>query len=219
MSKFSFKKDINNDNIEIAESDLKIEDLFTDTETLLEYYEKEDWKGACDKVKIFKMPNFNDIEQILRKYKKINSVSNINDLTVDGIVSKRNEVRNAINTVIEIKDKWNDYRKIWKEFEFILKQMYSRTKDSLIVTNEIKELKNDNLRQSEVNVQLKDLVKTLDKLELVMMRFKQIEDEIKETLLYLQDVKDEISRNQSAVQLALDTGEIDKVYWNKPKDD
>ena len=218
MSKFSFKKDVNEDNIEIAESDLKVEDLIVDTETLLEYYEREDWKGACEKIKKFKMPNFNDIEQILRKYKKIVSTSNINDLTVDKIVTKRYEIRNGINTVIEIKDRWNDYRKIWKEYEFILKQLFSRTKDSLMITEDVKGLKNDNLRQSEINFQLKDLVKTLDKLELVMMRFKQIEDEIKETMLYLQDVKDETSRNQTAVQLALDTGEIDRMYWNKKED-
>jgi hypothetical protein len=218
MSKFSFKKDVNNDNIEIAESDLTFSDFLIDSKDLLERYDKEEWKEACDKIGNFQLPEFEDIQKILRKYSKITLHKSIQDLTVESIIQKRNEVRNAINTVIEIKYRFLERRKLWKDISSILGKMYERTKDSLIVTDEIKELKNDNLRQSEVNVQLKDLVKTLDKLELVMMRFKQIEDEIRETLLYLQDVKDEISRNQSAVQLALDTGEIDKVYWNKPKD-
>ena len=219
MSKFSFKKDINNDNIEIAESDLTFSDFLIDSKDLLERYDKEEWKEACDKIGNFQLPEFEDIQKILRKYSKITLHKSIQDLTVESIIQKRNEVRNAINTVIEIKYRFLERRKLWKDISSILGKMYERTKDSLMVTDTIMDLKNDNLRQSEVNVQLKDLVKTLDKLELVMMRFKQIEDEIKETLLYLQDVKDEISRNQSAVQLALDTGEIDKVYWNKPKDD
>jgi len=218
MSKFSFKKDVNEDNIKIVESDLKFGDFLVDPKDLLESYDSDDWKGACEKIGKFKIPEFEDFQMVLRKYNKIVSPKNINDLTVTLITEKRNEIRNAINTVIEIKHRFLDRRKFWKDINFILSKMYDRTKDSLMITEDVQGLKNDGLRQSEVNFQLKDLVKTLDKLELVMMRFKQIEDEIKETMLYLQDVKEEASRNLTAVQLALDTGEIDKMYWNKKED-
>lgn len=211
MSKPKYKQEGNLEEI----NNIKVSDILIDTDDFLEYYEKDDIKAFSTKLKDTKLPNFDTVYKVLRKYKNINTISNLNDATVEYITNKRYEIRNAINTVIGVKDKHSDYKRIWKEIESLSLQMYERSKDKMLLIEDIKTLKNNDLRLSEVNFRLLDLVKLNDKIELIMARFKQVDDEIKDTLLYLQDVKEEISRIQSGIQLALDTGEIEKVYWKK----
>lgn len=210
----SFKQDGDEEVIESV-SKLKLSDLILDSDSFLECYMKEDYKTFADKLKDIVLPTFEDIYINLRKYKKIQTITDLNDITVEYVTAKRYEIRNAINTVIGIKDRYTNNKNIWEEISYISNQMYERTKDKMLILEDIKKLKNNDLRIGEVNLRLNDLVKVIDKVNLIMIRFKQVSDEIKETLLYLQDVKDEMSRIQSSVQLALDTGEMERVYWKK----
>lgn len=209
----NFKKEQNEEDVK--EVNLAVSDILIDVKDFLEYYNQEDYGEFSEKLKNTELPEFDYLTKILRKYKNISFIKNIQDATVDNITSKRYEIRNAINTVLSAKDRFSDLKSVWTEIEYLLNKMYERTKDTLMVSEDIKGLKNNDLRIGEVNFQLKDLVKTVDKVGLIMVRFKQVSDEIKETLLYLQDVKEEVSRIQSSMQLALDTGEIERVYWNK----
>lgn len=202
-------------NVEEIQSTLTVSDVLIDTQDFLEYYDKGDYKKFAQKLNHIGLPDFDYIFKVIRKYKKFTSIQSLSDATTTQITQKRYDIRNAINTVIGVKDNFNDYRRIWEEIEHLTNQMYERTKDKILISEDVKKLKNNDLRLSEVNYQLSDLVKVMDRIGLIMIRFKQVQDELKETLLYLQDVMDEVSRTQSAVQLALDTGEMEKVFWKK----
>lgn len=212
MGKFVFENEYEK-KIDTKMDDLvTFMDLSSKVEEILECYNKDEWEQSIKLLSHLRIPNFGDILNLLRKNKSFESIK-LGDATVKCITEMRYKVRNAINRVINIKDKFIDERAKWKEIEYLVKQIYERQKDKLIITEDIKNLKNEGLRISEINFQVKDLVKSITKIELIMMRFKQIDDEIKDTMNYLTDVKDEISRTQTAIQLALDTGEVEKVYW------
>jgi ribonucleotide reductase alpha subunit len=213
----NFKKEGNLEEIESTK--LSVSDILIDTKDFLEYYEKDEDKKFVEKLSSIELPDFSATYKVLRKYKNIKGISNLNDATVTNITEKRYEIRNAINTVIGTKDNFSDYKSIWNEIEYLTNTLYDRSKDRLLLNEDIKSLKNNDLRMSEVNYQLKDLVKIVDKVGLIMLRFKQVSDEIKDTLLYLQVALDEISRVQSSLSLALDTGEIERVYWKKGNED
>jgi hypothetical protein len=212
MGKFVFENEYEK-KIDTKMDDLvTFMDLSSKVEEILECYNKDEWEQSIKLLSHLRIPNFGDILNLLRKNKSFESIK-LGDATVKCITEMRYKVRNAINRVINIKDEFIDERAKWKEIEYLVKQIYERQKDKLIITEDIKNLKNEGLRISEINFQVKDLVKSITKIELIMMRFKQIDDEIKDTMNYLTDVKDEISRTQTAIQLALDTGEVEKVYW------
>lgn len=212
MGKFVFENEYEK-KIDTKMDDLvTFMDLSSKVEEILECYNKDEWEQSIKLLSHLRIPNFGDILNLLRKNKSFESIK-LGDATVKCITEMRYKVRNAINRVINIKDEFIDERAKWKEIEYLVKQIYERQKDKLIITEDIKNLKNEGLRISEINFQIKDLVKSITKIELIMMRFKQIDDEIKDTMNYLTDVKDEISRTQTAIQLALDTGEVEKVYW------
>ena len=216
MAKFTIKKQANVQEIE--ESKLSVADILIDTKDFLEYYERDDYKEFASKLSSCELPDFQNIFTILRKYKNIKTVGNLNDATVEFITAKRNEIRNAINTVIGVKDAFSDKKRLWEEIDYLTTQMYERTKDKILISEDVRSLKNSELRIAEVNFQLDSLIKVMDKIGIIMIRFKQVQDELKDTLLYLQVVMDEMSRMQSAVQLALDTGEMEKVFWRKNND-
>lgn len=191
------------------------EEVFGQVPDLLEYYNRDERTEFVEIINRLDMPNLDSVIKPVRKFKSLNTIPSINDGSVEKIQNIRYDIRNAINTTLEIKDKFNDIRQYWKEIQYLTKRIYERTKDSILITDSVKELKNDGLRIAEVNFRLKDLIKAIDKLEIFLTRFKQVEDELKEMLTYLQDLQNENSRVQSAIQLALDTGELERTYWQK----
>lgn len=184
-----------------------------DGKQILEYFSTENVSEYIKAVDQLNPPDFTGLLEQVRQYKKLNTIQSINEGTVNQIQNIRYEIRNGINFTIEFKDKFNDFKQSWKEISYLLKRMYERNKDTFLVDEEIKTLKNESARISEINVRQRPLIDCIDKLEVYLMRFKQIDDELRETLAYLQDLQNENSRVQSAVQLALDTGELDKIYW------
>jgi hypothetical protein len=194
---------------------LEVDDFVIDKSDILECYKKSDIKKIIVILKDLKLPDFEPYLKSIRIYRKLQPVQKIQDATVETVQSKRFEIRNAINTLLYIKDTINDKKSIWKEINYLIQKIYDRTKDGIMILEEVKALKNDGLRVAEVNFRMKELVAQIDILELFMTRFKQIEDEIKETLNYLQDVRDDNSRTQTLIELALDTGELERRYWRK----
>ena len=189
--------------------------LVIDINELYESYEKKDIEDISQKISAIKLQDFAEDLQNIRNFKKIRLIGSIHDITVESLAQKYYEIREAINSTLTIKSKFIDYKRNWKEIENILVNVFNIKKNELMITDEIKELKNQDLRNSEISYRLRTIVDSQKKIDIVMLRIKYFEDELQETLAYLQDVKTDISRLQSAVGLALDTGEIPRTYWRK----
>lgn len=145
----------------------------------------------------------------------ITIIGNITDATITSITEKYHELRVAINTVFSVKHRFVDYKRVWSEIQAIVSSAYKAQKIVLTFDKEIKDLKSKDLREAGIDNKCIKLVKAMEKLEIIMGRFEQVEEEIKETLLYLNDLKSDVSRVQSGIMLALDTGEIHREYWRK----
>lgn len=184
-------------------------------DSLYESYTKQDIDDIYNKITEVQLQDFEEDLKEIRKFKTIKLVENIHDVTVERLTQKYYETRNAINSCLNIKSKFIDYKRNWKEIEMIVKNVFTLKKNELMITDDIKALKNQELRDADISFRLKKLVDVQKKIDIVMLRIKFFEEELQETLLYLQDVKNDMSRMQSAVALALDTGEIPRTYWRK----
>lgn len=194
----------------------EIENKFEiDLNLFIESYNKVDIDTLSTEIKKIDLMDFSGQLEELRSYKHIQLPKDIHSVTVEEITKKYYEIRNAINTVLDLKSKFVDYRLKWKQIETIVKNLLQDKRDELMITDEIKNLKNQELRLSEMNYRLRDLVNSLNRIELFNVRIKAFETELNETLEYLKDVKLDMSKLQSAVELALDTGELVRTYWKK----
>lgn len=201
---------------EQIEKEINTENKFEiDLNLFIESYNKADIDTLSAEIKKIDLMDFSDQLGQLRSYKHIQLPKDIHSVTVEEITKKYYEIRNAINTVLDLKSKFMDYRIKWKQIETIVKNLLQDKRDELMITDEIKNLKNQELRLSEMNYRLRDLVNSLNRIELFNVRIKAFETELNETLEYLKDVKLDMSKLQSAVELALDTGELVRTYWKK----
>lgn len=201
---------------EQIEKEIGTENKFEiDLNLFIESYNKADIDTLSSEIKKIDLMDFSGQLKELRSYKHIQLPKDIHSITVEEITKKYYEIRNAINTVLDLKSKFMDYRLKWKQIETIVKNLLQDKRDELMITDEIKNLKNQELRLSEMNYRLRDLVNSLNRIELFNVRIKAFETELNETLEYLKDVKLDMSKLQSAVELALDTGELVRTYWKK----
>lgn len=184
-------------------------------DALYESYEKKDIDDIYNKITAVQMQDFAEDLKEVRKFKTIKLPSSIHDISVELLTQKYYDVRNAINACLNIKSKFIDYKRNWKEIEMIIKNVHAIKRNELMITDDIKEMKNQGLRDADIEYRLRNLVSSAKKVDIVMLRIKFFEDELQETLLYLQDVKNDMSRLQSAIALALDTGEMPRTYWKK----
>lgn len=188
-------------------------DKFIDISNLFEYYDANDMTELLNRLDNIQLPDLTNDFSLLGKFQKINGIKSVTDTSVAEITEKYYEVRTAINSVLEIRKKYILYKQNWDELITFVKNLYDRKKDSMMLKKELSDYKNQDLRTAKVNEWLAGLLKQKDRMIIANVRIKQFYDEIIFTLEYLQDVNSEISRIQSAIVLALDTGEISKVKW------
>ena len=186
---------------------------FIDVGKLFEYYDVEDMTQMLIKLDNILLPDLTKDFELLAKYQKIDGIEDITNTSVSDITKKYFEIRTAINTVLEIRRRYSAYKDNWIELTTFINNLYKRKKGSKMLSSTLKEYKNQDLREAKVDEWLSQLVKERDRMVIAMLRINQFMDEINFTIKYLQDINTEVSRIQSAIVLALDTGEISKVNW------
>lgn len=212
--KFSDKNEF---NPEFKNSDVKLSvgDILLDTSELLEFYQKKDLDSIYERIKSMTFVDFQNDLNTIRTYKNIHPIKDLTDASASGLLNQYKSIRIAINECLGMKHRFMDYKRVWTETIMIVESILERQKDYLFTVPEIRDLKNKESRISEVNTKMDNMISSFHKLKVIMTRFKQMEDEIKETLEYLKDVKDENSRIQSLVVIAFDTGELVKTNYNR----
>lgn len=174
---------------------------------LFDAYDKSDMIEICSSLNKFRTVEFSEELQIIRKNSKLTLFNDINSITVDDIIKKYFEITNSINEVIEVRNRFTDYRQTWMEIKEILSSFYEIKKDALIISDDMKVYKNKDEKLSATNVELDEIVRALKFTDIVLLRLKHFESEIKSVMDYLMNIRQDTSRVQSAVELAMDTGE------------
>jgi hypothetical protein len=183
---------------------------------ILQPYEDDDIDSFYEKILELKDIEFAQELIELRDCFNVQLFRTIEEIKLYDITGKYYDLRQKINKVIMIKNMFNDYKKHWMSVKTIADSMYERNKDATIVSEDMKVYKNKDEKLSATNRKLDKLVKVITYIEIVLLKLKQFEAEIREAQEYLMDVKQDVSRIQSAISLALDTGEIPRVI--RPRD-
>lgn len=182
---------------------------------ILGAYEEKDINHFFQKIKELKDVDFSEEERELRECFTVKMFATIEEVQVYYITEKYQTLREKINKVIAIKNKFTDYKKQWITVQKLVDSMYERNKDAMVISEEMKVYKNKDEKLSATNSKLDELIKAMTYIEIVLAKLKQFEQEIKDAMDYLIDVKQDVSRVQSAIVLALDTGEIPRTYWRQ----
>jgi len=185
-------------------------------EDILQPYESKDIDSFYEKVKELKSVEFYEELKALRECFDVKLFQTIEEIKLYDITGKYYDLRRKINKVIEIKNRFNDYKKHWLVVQKLADSMYERNKDAMIISEDMKVYKNKDEKLSATNRNLDQLVKISTYVDIVLLKLKQFESEIREAQEYLMDVKQDVSRIQSAMSLALETGEIARVI--RPRD-
>lgn len=180
---------------------------------ILKTYEDKEIDEFYKQIKVLKDVDFCEEEAELRSCLNITMFSNIEDIIMKDITDKYITLRKSINKVIAIKNKFNDYKKQWLVVQKIVDSMYERNKDANVISEDMKIYKNKDEKLSATNKKLDQLIRAMTFVEIIILKLKQFESEIRDAMEYLMDVKQDVSRIMSAISLALDTGEIPRVYW------
>lgn len=178
-------------------------------------YNKTDINNIAETIKESDLTVFIEEVEKLRGLKRIKLPPDLLSCTIEEMIEKYNIIRNSINTVLDLKSKFNMFKANWKTLEQLLNFSFNHKKEEMMVEEDIKSLKNQELRSAEINYRLKSLVYCIEKIDLINIQVKAFDAEINETLDYLKEINKDISRIQSAIELALDTGELLPVYWRK----
>lgn len=182
---------------------------------ILGAYEDKDIEKFYLKIKELKDIDFSEEERELRECLTVTMPSTIEEVHMYFITEKYQIIREYINKVIAIKNRFSDYKKHWVMVKKIVDSMYERNKDAMIISEDLKVYKNKDEKLSATNKNLDRIIKAMTYVEIVLLKLKQFEQEIKDAMDYLIDVKQDMSRVMSAITLALDTGEIPRTYWKE----
>jgi len=184
-----------------------LEDLYND-------YSISDYDNFCLKLKEFAFRRFEAEIVQLAELRNIDPLPDLRDAMMTTLVPIYYSTRNKITTLLNLKHKLRAETDIISKISYLADSFYDREKDKLVMLDEIKKLSSDSLRQSEVKKRLDTLMILKTKLKMILtIDIKSIEEDIKDTQTHLKEHREDLSRIQSAVALALDTGELSKFFW------
>ena len=195
--------------INFSESNVTFESL----NPLLEYYKEGNLSEFYDFINSSEIRNFSEPLRKIREFNKINLPKDLTDINVNFLTQKYFEIRNAITEFFGIRKEFVDYQETWIEIGVLISSIYKEEKDRLSVQEDIRKLSSADLRTAEVNFRLTTLNKLKQKVEVYNLRLEHVKREFDIAMKDLDNLRFDHSRAQSALQLALDTGEVSRVDW------
>lgn len=189
---------------------------FEDIDPVLEFYQKGDYNFLFEWINNAKIKDFtNELELVRANVNGIELPKDINDVSMNVVTEKSNQIRNATTIFFMNRRGFVAYQEIWVEMGIILNSLSKEEKDRISLDESIKKLSSADLRSAETNFRMNNVTKLKTKVDVYNSRLRYIDNEFNLIMKDLESLKFENSRYQSAVALALDTGEIPRIYWKK----
>lgn len=185
----------------------RLEDFYID-------YSTSNYDEFCRKLEELTFRKFEQETITLAKLKNIPKLPELSEATMTALVPVYYDVRNKITEVLLLKHRVREETDTISKISYLADSFFEREKDRLFMIEEIRKLSSDSLRNAEVKKRLDKLMILKTKLKAILtFDVKSLEEDIKDTQNHLKEHREDLSRIQSAVALALDTGELLKTYW------
>lgn len=201
--------------IRISFSEPQVEN-FLSLDPLLEFYNRGDYSSFFDWLNNVNIKNFDkELNEVRDKINSISLPKDINDVSMNVCTEKGNEIRNATTFFFNNRRNFVTYAEIWTEVAIVINSLIKEEKDRISVGEDVRKLSSADLRSSEVNFRMNGLIKLKTKVDIYNSRLSHTSLEFNILMKELEGLKFENSRLVTQVGLALDTGEIPRVYWKQ----
>lgn len=166
----------------------------------------EDIKETAKK---FKLPNFKDLYDDIEKCRKISAVGKALDVNSFSVFTERfYAIQNSKNILMSHKDKIISIKRQWGEIKSLIDSVYNIEKNRMLLFEFVRSLRNKELQQAVVDISLHDLIGIKTKINMIVGRIEDVNDDLQEAFNYLDSTYSLISRQFTVVQLGSDLGQV-----------